>query len=208
MKRYLLMLSLLAIALVSCTKEVSPEISASVFSQQTDSKGCEFSVNIKSNAPWTAESNYSEVTVTPSSGIGNGQATIKVPQYLGRATKLVTVTFTAHSDTLSTNKAIVAITQQSLPFLYCDKNVKTVSASETLAVFDVNSNFSWECKEIKFTGERFDLQMDPTGWSYNKVPVCFTFPANTTGAERRADVILSLIEYPQVTDTLTIIQQK
>lgn len=208
MKKYLTVLPLLAVALLSCTKEVSPEISTDIFSRQTDSQGCEFSVKIRSNAPWVAECSNSEVTISPKGGIGNGEAVIKVPQYLGRATNMIRVIFKAYNGENSVSSSFVAITQESLPFLYCDDSEQTVSSDATFAIFSVNSNFEWSVKETSFSGDDFDLRIEPSVWQQNRVEVLCTFPENLTGKERRADIVLALTDYPAVTTTLKLVQQK
>lgn len=208
MKKYLTVLPLLAGLILSCTKEVSPEISTDIFSRQTDSQGCEFSVRITSNAPWTAECSNEEVTVSPVLGVGNGEVTIKVPQYLGRATNTIRVTFKAYNSENSVSSSYVTITQESLPFLYCDNARQSVASDATFAIFSVNSNFEWAVRETLFTGDAFDLSINPSEWKQNRAEVVFNFPANDTGAERRADVILALKDHPGVTDTLTLIQAR
>lgn len=208
MKKFLVLFSVVAAVLVSCTKEVSPEISADIFSQQATAAGCEFSVNITSNAPWSVSCNYEDVTFSPGSGIGNGCVTVKVPKYLGYATKLINVTFTASSNTKSTTKTSVVITQESLPFLFCEENSITVPADETYAIFRVNSNNQWWLKDIEFTGDPFDVEVTPAIYQANPIDVVLTFPKNTTGSDRRADVILQLVNYPEITEVLTLIQTK
>ena len=207
MKKIFLLLPLFAAMLLSCTKEVSPEISTSVFSQQTDSDGCVFSVDVKSNAPWSAAADYSDVTITPESGIGNGTVSVSVPQYVGRETKLVKVTFTASSDTKTAKKAYVVITQESLPFLFCEENSKTVTAAATSVTFQVNSNYKWTMKD--YEAEDFeDLDIDPVTNDGSAIDVVLNFPENTTGKDRTAKIYLQLADYPQVTETLTLTQQK
>ena len=207
MKKIFLLLPLFAAMLLSCTKEVSPEISTSVFSQQTDSDGCVFSVDVKSNAPWSAAADYSDVTITPESGIGNGTVSVSVPQYVGRETKLVKVTFTASSDTKTAKKAYVVITQESLPFLFCEENAKTVAAEATSVTFQVNSNYKWTMKDCE--AEDFeDLDIDPVTNDGSAIDVVLNFPENTTGKDRTAKIYLQLADYPQVTETLTLTQQK
>lgn len=207
MKKYLLLLTTVVAVLSSCVKDVDPEISTDVYAQQTTPDGCEFSVNIKTNAPWTASCNFDDIVITPASGIGNGTATIKVPQYIGRVTKLINVAFTAASDKKSVKTSVV-ITQESLPFLFCENNVRTVSSEENFIIFRVNSNFQWCFKDAVFSGDEFDVDMDPFIWNSNPVDVCVRVPANTTGVERRVDLILELTNYPQVRETLTVIQNK
>ena len=207
MKKIFLLLPLFAAMLLSCTKEVSPEISTSVFSQQTDPDGCVFSVDVKSNAPWSAAADYSDVTITPESGIGNGTVSVSVPQYVGRETKLVKVTFTASSDTKTAKKAYVVITQESLPFLFCEENAKTVAAAATSVTFQVNSNYKWTMKD--YEAEDFeDLDIDPVTNDGSVIDVILNFPENTTGKDRTAKIYLQLADYPQVTETLTLTQQK
>lgn len=207
MKKYLLLLTIVVAALSSCVKDVDPEISTDIYAQQTTPEGCEFSVNIKTNAPWSASCNFDDIIITPASGIGNSTATIKVPQYFGRVTKLINVAFTAASDSKSVKTSVV-ITQESLPFLFCENNVRTVSAEENFVIFRVNSNFHWNLKDVVWSGDEFDVDIDPFVWDANPVDVCVRVPANTSGVERRVALILELTNYPQVTETLTVIQNK
>ena len=124
---------------VTCTLTVSPE--ALSFPASGGSK----QITVTSNGSWTVSDNSTWITVSPSSGKGNGTVTVNVANYTGNTQRVGTVTITGCNTTKSVmiiqDPCSLTVSPEALSFAASGGSKQiTVTSSSSWTVSD---NSTW-----------------------------------------------------------------
>ena len=121
-------------------------------------------------------------------------------------TKSIRIDLVSKLEGKSRNSRIV-ITQDCLPFIFCEEPAAQVGAEGGMIRFSVNSNASWKVAGTALDGESFSLPVDPARHGANRTDVSVMVPANDTGRARTFTVTLALEENPSTKVVLTVSQE-
>jgi len=192
----------LAILAASCTDEEKAKVTVEPTSAVMEYTGGTAALVVTSNAPWTAECEYEEVQINPSSGNGDASVVIVVPQSTYKESKAVRVTFKAQRDTSYTSTAKFIITLPAKPFVELSTESAFVSPDGGGIRFSLTANKAWKAvSDNAISG----LTVAPAEGDAN-ADVTISIPENNTGASRSSKVTFALDEDPAVKTVFTVSQ--
>jgi len=145
---------------------------------------------VTSNAAWTASSNQSWCTVTPS-GTGNGTLYTSFTQNTGTSARVANITVIVATLT----PVVVTVTQAS-PSLAVTPSNQTVTSSSGTAAFAVAANTNWTA-----TSNQSWCTITPSGSGNGTITA--TYSENLTFFQRTANVTVSVTGLAPVVVTLT-----
>lgn len=114
MKKVLILLAAIVILASSCMDKLTPSMTATPVTQEVSYRGGDVNVHLETEFPWISSTDFDELVITPSAGVGNTDVKITVPASESGFTRNFKVKFTAKSDSSTFVKNIV-ITQQYNP---------------------------------------------------------------------------------------------
>lgn len=169
------------VLVLSCTPTVIPELSLSDLAANFEASGVlEKTVSVTSNVDWTALSADSWVTVSPTSGTGNGTIKISVTENTSFETRSSTVTVKAGDKTATVKVSQLALTPS---ILVSPATLEVDAAGGTVSV-DVTSNTAWT---VAVPADGSWAVADVASGEGSK-KVTFTVAANTAFEARSVDV--------------------
>lgn len=183
MNKFPTLLKTLAAGLLAlaCTPTVIPELSLSDLAANFEATGSlEKSISVTSNVDWTVSCPDSWVTISPTSGSGNGSIKISVTENKSFQERSSTVTVKA-GDKVAT----VKVSQLSLtPSISINPTEVEIDAAGGTFSIDVTSNSPWT---VTVPAEGAWAVPDVTSGEGSK-KVTFTFAENTEFASRSVDI--------------------
>lgn len=205
MKKYLI-LAFMSLMLLSCTQESEITVEPDITSYRFDPSGGSLDVVIFTNGSWTATCADPTVTLTPDSGDYTAPMHITVGPNLDYRTKSIRVELVSRIEGKSRNGRIV-LTQDCLPFIFCEEPSVRIGAAGGTARFSVNSNAPWKVAGTTMDGDSFSLPVDPLRHDANRVEVSVLIPSNDSGKVRTFTVTLALEENSSTKVVLTVSQE-
>lgn len=193
------------IVAVSCDIDADPKSHFDTYGDSIGYQGGTRQFTFYTNGSWTAQSPMEGVVITPDSGYGDAEITVKIPANDSIKTCSARIVFvtTIGSDTYN-NRYVITVAAK--PFVKCDNLAQNISADGGKVWFDVNSNYPWKLSSCTCDGVAWAGSVSPDNWGKNPVKVEVTVPANTTFSPKVYTITLALIDYPEVTVDLRVIQ--
>ena len=159
MKKILIILTILAagMLMLSCQKElpdglkyvaskggnsetmVSPEISLDLNNIEFTAANGSRAFNIKTNTSWTASSDQSWCSVSPTSGKNNGSVTVMVEENTSTSPRTATVTVRSEIDILT----VKVIQNEAKAAISLDTSTMEFTSSSGEKTFKITANTSW-----------------------------------------------------------------
>ena len=172
---------------LACTPTVIPELSLSDLAANFDASGSpEKNISVTSNVDWTVSCPDAWVTVSPTSGTGNGSFKITVTANDKFEARSSTVTVKAGDKTAS-----VRVSQLSLiPSILVSPTTLDVDAVGGTASVDVTANAPWT---VAIPANIDWITPDAASGEGSK-KVTFTVAPNTTFEARSADVTFTAMD--------------
>ena len=166
---------------LACTPTVIPELSLSDLAANFEATGAlEKTVSVTSNVDWTVSCPDAWVTVSPSSGTGNGTFKISVQENKAFEARTSTVTVKAGDKSSTVKVSQLGLTPS---ILVAPATLEVDAAGGTVSV-DVTSNSPWT---VSVPADGSWAAPDATSGEGNK-KVTFTVAPNTEFAARSVDV--------------------
>ena len=166
---------------LSCTKTVEAQLSLSDLAANFEASGSlEKTVSVTSNTEWTVSCPDAWVTISPSSGSGNGSFKITVAENKTFETRSATVTVKAGDKSSSVKVSQLALT----PSILVSPATLEVGAEGGAVSVDITSNASWT---VSVPAEGNWAAPDATSGEGNK-KVTFTVAPNADFEARSVDV--------------------
>ena len=169
---------------LACTPTVIPELSLSDLAANFEATGAlEKTVSVTSNVDWTVSCPDAWVTVSPSSGTGNGAFKISVQENKAFETRTSTVTVKAGDKSSSVKVSQLGLT----PSILVAPATLVVEAAGGTASVDVTSNSPWT---VTVPADGSWVTPDAASGEGNK-KVTFTVAPNTAFEARSVDVLFT-----------------
>ena len=129
------------ILLASCDKEPPKELTVSPQAIEIESDGKAQSVALQSNVNWSASSSAGWVIVSPKSGMGSTEITVRADANITGAERTATVTFTS-ADVEGGLSATLSVKQVPVSVSF-SKDIVPVKSEGEKVTFNVNANTDW-----------------------------------------------------------------
>lgn len=129
------------VMLASCEKEPPKELIVSPQSIELESDGASQSVALQSNVNWTASSSAGWAIVSPKSGTGSAEISVRADANISGAERTATVTFTS-ADVEGGLSATLTVKQVPVSVSFSKDPVPVKSEGETVT-FTVTANTDW-----------------------------------------------------------------
>ena len=198
MKRFLILVAA-AVLLASCNQEATLTITPDVSSWTFGPEGGEFTVVLFTNGHWSASCNDDAISFAPDTGDFTAPMHVVVGKNTEQYTKAMAIKVTTHLDGVSRSSKVV-ITQQCVPFIFCNEPLKTIGPEGGAVRFTVNSNLPWTVeKGLSFV-------VDPSSGGPNSTEVTLWIPADSENRERTFSARLALDDEPSISVELVVRQ--
>lgn len=135
-----LLAALALIVVVSCSKEPAKELTVSPSAVELESDGAAQGVAVQSNVNWSASSSAGWLIVSPKTGTGSMEVSLKAEANISGAERTATVTFT--SPDVEGLSSTVTVKQVPVSVTFSKDPIPVKSEGETVT-FTVTSNTSW-----------------------------------------------------------------
>jgi len=196
MKKILTILNLLIISLVlvSCEKEPPESLELSLTNIPVTNINGEVKINVTSNSKWTATVASTWCTISPTSGVGNGEIIIKATDNNSIEERKVTLTVTSKSLTKTAN--IV----QGFATLETDRSDILLTKDASTKPVIITSNTKWLVEIPTDAGWITASQMSGEGTK----EIILTFALNS-GMERNAYVN---VKFADTYKSIRVVQER
>ncbi len=135
------LLAALSLVAVSCSKEPEKELSVSPQSIELEADGSQQTAAVDANVNWTASTSSGWLQVSPRSGKGSMELTVKADANISGAERSATITFSSpDSETLG---ASITVKQVPVSVSFAQNPVPVKAEGETVTI-NVTANTPWE----------------------------------------------------------------
>jgi len=176
----------------------APTLSVTPESRSVSATSGSTTFTVGTTGTWTAQSNQSWATVSPTSGNGNGTVTVTYTANGGAASRTANISITAAGATGSPKTVMVV--QASAAALTVTPESRSVSATSGSTTFTVGTTGSWTAQSNQSWAT-----VSPTSGNGNGT-VTVTYTANGGAASRTANISITAAGATGSPKTVTVVQ--
>lgn len=202
MKNCVQLLAVAILALTSCGKAASPEISVTTAPVHFPFTGGTVKASVVCNTVWEASCERGDVMIAPSSYNGDCNVSVTVPPVSGRDASTVKVVFTTGGEGAAKSAEYI-IHQAAKPFIDLDIKEKMVAGAGEIFKVQLLCNAEWEMTSAPSE----PVTVTPTSGN-GDTELTFTVPENPKGRVWQTGAVFSLKDDPSLNVKITVAQRK